>query len=170
LPRYLCFDRAGRWGLIVLMGLMLIAPASAEFDPVEHKIATSAILCDCGCHPQSVHDCACGRAAQMRQEMAALIESGPPDGDGSGMTGEELIAYYVSLHGEQVRISPTADGFNLIVWIGPFIVLFAGTALLVLMLRRWKAAHPVEVGGPPVEIDPDDPYLKRLQSDLRELE
>jgi len=160
----------GLAGLVVVMGLMLTAPAAADLDPVEHKIATRAILCDCGCHPQSVEDCACGRAAQMRREMAGLIESGPPGGDGTGMTGEELIGHYVALHGEQVLITPSADGFNLVAWIGPFVGLFAATTILLLMLRRWKAAQPVTADGAPVEIDLEDPYLKRLQSELEELE
>src|SRR5262245_42801351 len=70
----------------------------------EYSRAATTILCDCGCHPQAVHDCACGRAAEMRGEIAASIRN--------GKSGEEVIAAFVAQHGEQIRVAPTAAGFN----------------------------------------------------------
>ena len=56
----------------------------------EVEIAAEAILCDCGCHPQSVHACACGRAEEMWAELAAEVEAGGPEG--GPLTGEQVIA------------------------------------------------------------------------------
>ena len=85
---------------------------------MNHTKAISTILCDCDCHPQSVKDCACGRAAEMRDEMRAMIAR--------GMSGDEIVEDYVARNGEQIRIAPVAKGFNLVAWIGPLIGLVLG--------------------------------------------
>ena len=49
---------------VLLLGALL-APAAMAYDESEYLKAAETILCDCGCHPQSVADCACGRAAEL---------------------------------------------------------------------------------------------------------
>jgi cytochrome c-type biogenesis protein CcmH/NrfF len=131
------------------------------------EVATT-ILCDCGCHPQSVHECACGRAAEMREEIAAAINTGGPGG--TPQTGTAVIAAYVERHGEKIRIAPTFRGFNLVAWLGPSIGLLAAAIAIALVLRRWRAgavpALPAPAGAPLPGAD--DPYLKRLARELEE--
>jgi len=150
-----------------IAGLLLLAaltsPAWAEFDDAGYEEAISTILCDCGCHPQSVKACACGRAAEMRQEMHDLVAG--------GMTGEQVIDRYVETHGELIRIAPTADGFNLVAWLGPFVALFVGTLTMWLILRGWQRRHPTHAAEEPaVALPTNDPYLRRLRRELEELE
>ena len=144
------------WILLVTLILGVGAGSPPGDDEAEYDKAARTILCDCGCHPQSVHDCACGRAAEMRGEIMAQIRQ--------GRTGEEVIEAYVASRGEQVRIAPTAKGFNLVAWLGPSLLFLLATLSLVLVLKRWKgttAAPP-----PLARLDPDDPYLARLERDL----
>jgi len=128
-------------------------------DPEYMKAATT-ILCDCGCHPQSVHDCACGRAAEMRDEIAAMVAV--------GRTGDEVIAHYVAKRGEQIRIAPVARGFNLVAWIGPLLALLAASLGVAWVARRWSRA-PAPAGGAPApeallpERPEDEAYRRRLQ-------
>ena len=71
-----------------LLGLLLALSAPlqaageipAEVDQKAYLEVATTILCDCGCHPQSVHACACGRAAEMREEIAAALTRGGPGG------------------------------------------------------------------------------------------
>lgn len=150
--------------LASILAIVLLGTGSGPLPPgtdrVEFEKAAKTILCDCGCHPQSVFDCACGRAEEMRQEIAAEIRA--------GKSGEEVIGAYVARYGEQVQIAPTARGFNLVAWLGPLLLLLVSTAGVLLLLRRWRGAQareePVERPGP----DPDDPYLARLRKDLEE--
>ena len=56
----------------------LAAPLAQQPPPGEavsaaYDEAARMILCDCGCHPQSAHECACGRAAEMREEIQAIL-------------------------------------------------------------------------------------------------
>ncbi len=143
---------------------MAQADQTAGFDAAEYDQATRMILCDCGCHPQSVHDCACGRAAGMRVEIHGLISQ--------GMSGDEVIAQYVSRVGDQIRIVPTAEGFNLVAWLGPLFALLAGSMLMILLIRRWARRTDAESTETqtPLPAAADDAYQQRLRAALENLE
>ena len=149
--------------LLACVVLLAIAPAALAFDTDGYKLATETILCDCGCHPQSVAACACGRAAEMREEMRGMVEG--------GMTGEAVIASYVAQHGEKIRIAPEAHGFNLLAWVGPLILLLAGMVGLVLLIRRWSGRREAEAGDTaPPALEADDPYVGKLRRELEDLQ
>jgi cytochrome c-type biogenesis protein CcmH/NrfF len=160
-------DRSGAVvGVLMLLMIAVSTPVSA-IDVVEHEKATAAILCDCGCHPQSVKDCACGRAAEMRREIADAMEN---TGGGAPLNGEEVIALYVAEHGEQILVAPPARGFNLVAWLAPFALLIAALFGVTLLIRRLARRSPMTtaVAGAPTALDPGDPYVERLQRELEE--
>lgn len=158
------------WTLVVLVTTVLVPGAAAELDPVQYEKVIATIRCDCGCHPQSVKDCACGRAAQMRREihgqMSGEAATGKPE-----MTADELIALYVENQGDQILIAPAAAGFNLVAWLGPLGGLLLACGGIALLIRRWHRRHPAAamVSAAPAP-GPDDPYLQRLNKELEELE
>jgi cytochrome c-type biogenesis protein CcmH len=130
-----------------------LTPAQAA----EYDQAARTILCDCGCHPQSVHDCACGRAEEMRGEIAGEIAS--------GKTGAQVIEAYVARHGEKILVAPPAVGFNLVAWLGPGVLLVGAALGLTLVLRRWRRSRtPAPAGAPPLDAD----WKERLDDALRE--
>ena len=157
-----------RWPRLAIALVLLVAgPAAAQlppgsYDVGEYRIAASTILCDCGCHPQSVADCACGRAAEMRDELAGLIAQ--------GMSGEDVINLYVERHGEDIRIAPTATGFNLVAWLGPLVGLLLAALGVVLVLRRWTARATTEEPAPVTTATGDEPYRARLEQALEKFE
>jgi len=152
--------------LALLVALLAVGVAAAQgFDQAGYDQATSTILCDCGCHPQSVHDCACGRAAEMREEMRAMIVE--------GKTGDDIVAAYVAEHGEQIRVAPKAEGFNLVAWLGPALALLVASGSMFFVLRRWSNLKGSSLhdpapapAGPPV----DDAYRQRLDRALEKME
>jgi len=135
----------------------------AAYDEAEYLEAAETVLCDCGCHPQSVAACACGRAAELREEMRAMVAG--------GMTGDEVIASYVAKHGEQILIAPDAEGFNLLAWLGPLAMLLVGVVGIVLLVRRWspKAGSGAD-DVPRAELAPDDPYVSKLRRELEDMQ
>jgi len=155
--------------LIGLLAAVLAFSASADsdgscLDDSEYEKATSMILCDCGCHPQSVHDCACGRASEMRREIHDVMSA-------QCLTGEALIALYVEEHGDQIRIAPTAAGFNIVAWVGPSAALIGATLLVFLMLRRWIGRRETTDDEAPRPVAPvDERYRDRLRDALEKLE
>jgi len=143
-----------------LLALVLFAtPALADVE-AEYDKAARTILCDCGCHPQSVHDCACGRAEQMRASLHKDAES--------GKTGDAIVAEYVARSGEKVRVVPTASGFNLLAWVGPGAALLAAAGFVALVLKRWrrKPALAAATGAAPL----DASAAARLERELRDFE
>ena len=159
--------KSGRARAAAALLILLVCPASLLGQASaadEARIAGDTLLCDCGCHPQSVNDCACGRAAEMREEIAALVAE--------GLSSDEVVAKYVASSGEQIRIVPTADHFNLVAWLGPFVGLAAGGVWLGFVLRRWqrRAAHHEPPTAPAPAKPNVDPYMARLERELRELE
>lgn len=128
---------------------------NAEFDR-----AAKVILCDCGCHPQSIHDCACGRAEEMRGEVAALVRQ--------GMTGEAVVAKYVAERGEKALIAPKTEGFALVAWLGPIAALFLLAAGLALVLRRWTRRGPSAPSPAPPATDPA--WSARISREIEELD
>jgi cytochrome c-type biogenesis protein CcmH len=125
----------------------------------EYLKAATTLLCDCGCHPQSVHECACGRAEELRGIVADHVRS--------GMTGDAVIAKFVAEKGEKILIAPTSQGFNLVAWVGPLAGLFLAAAGLALVLRRWnRKAGPAApaAAAPP----PDTAWDARLHRELEE--
>jgi len=159
-----------REGLLIgLVAALLVTSAIADQDGTclensEYEKATRMILCDCGCHPQSVHDCACGRAAEMRREIHGVMSA-------QCLTGDDLIALYVEEHGDQIRIAPTASGFNILAWVGPSVGLIGTTGLVFLMLRRWSRKREEETGETPPPLEPvDERYRDRLRDALENLE
>ena len=130
-------------------------PSGAQAQAYEH--AAKSLLCDCGCSPQSIKDCACFRAGELRTSLAADAAA--------GKTADQIIAAYVAKHGVKILVSPPATGFNLIAWIGPATGLLLATALIVAMIRRWRTA--AGVAPPAAALDPSD--LARLQRDLDDL-
>jgi cytochrome c-type biogenesis protein CcmH len=156
--------------VIAMLPLALFArPVPPGVDAAQVEIAARQILCDCGCHPQSVHDCACGRAEDMWAELATEVASGGPDG--GPLTGEQVVAKWVAARGEIILVAPEATGFNLVAWLGPFVLLLGAAVTLTLVLRRWSAATVTDSSGsdPAAAANVDPSYRERIRRDVEEL-
>ena len=141
------------------MILAVAVPGGAAAKAYEH--AATALLCDCGCNPQSVKACACSRAEEMRVAVAADAAS--------GQSGDAIVAAYVARYGQKILVSPPASGFNLIAWTGPAIGLLGAAVVIALTIRRWQrasASRPQDAAPPLMAVD--DPYLARLRRDVEE--
>jgi cytochrome c-type biogenesis protein CcmH/NrfF len=141
------------------MILGIVVPAGAAGQAYER--AATQLLCDCGCNPQSIKECACGRAEELRVALAQDASA--------GKSGDEIIAAYVAKSGQKILVSPPASGFNLIAWTGPAIGLLGATVMIALMIKRWhrsSAALPAEAVPPTTALD--EAYLARLRRDVEE--
>jgi cytochrome c-type biogenesis protein CcmH/NrfF len=141
------------------MILAVAVPEGAAGEAYER--AATTLLCDCGCNPQSVKECACGRAGEMRAALA--------NDAASGKSADQIIAAYVAKYGQKILVSPPASGFNLIAWTAPAIGVLGAAILIALMIRRWRREWTqggMDVPSPTPA--PDDAYLARLRKELEE--
>jgi cytochrome c-type biogenesis protein CcmH/NrfF len=72
----------------------------------------------------------------MRQEIIQLLKQ--------GLSEEEVIDTLAKKYGEQVLAAPAKNGFNLTLWVLPFIGVILGLVLLLFFLwRKYKASRHV---------------------------
>jgi cytochrome c-type biogenesis protein CcmH len=84
--------------------------------------------------------------SQLAQEMRAIVREKLEE----GMTQAEVREYFVERYGEWVLLEPEPRGFNLVVYILPVAMLFAGGAFIFLKARHWTR------GGTPAPVLVED--------------
>ena len=152
--------------LVAAAFLLLVSPAAAPAAAPTFQELEESLTCQCGCG-LTVHSCnhlQCPSAIPLRQEIRAQMDA--------GKDREAVLGYFAGKYGEKILSSPTTTGFNLAAWVTPFVALFLGGLFVVFTLLRWRRGRerpptPVAVPSPP---DPDSPYEKVLERELRELE
>lgn len=84
------------------------------------------------CQGESVAESPAPLAQQMRQVIREQVQA--------GKSNEEIVQYFASRYGEQnVVWSPPRQGFSLLAWIAPIVLLLGGLVLLVVVVRDWQA-------------------------------
>lgn len=124
--------RAAR--ILLLAGLLctLASPAAAEKKSPMRQI-TDDIICPCSCG-EVLTGCTCETAVEMRAYVEKSLKAGQSKGD----ITRALVAQY----GEVVLGAPRAKGFNLVVWVAPFLATLGGFAVAFFLLRRWAGRRP----------------------------
>ena len=84
------------------------------------------------CQGLSLQDSPSELSQQMRDVVRSQIALGKSD--------EEVKAYFVERYGEWILMAPKARGFNLLVYVLPFLGLIAGASVLFFAVRRWTRA------------------------------
>jgi len=108
------------------------------------------------CQGLSVADSPSPMAQAMLDRVRDLVRE--------GKSGDEVRAYFVERYGEWILLEPTGNGFNLVVWLLPFV--FVGVGLVIIarksrVVDTTEKSHPVPTSGAATE----DPYLKALRDE-----
>lgn len=83
-----------------------------------------------------------------------------------GWQTEQIRQYFAQVYGDRVLSEPPREGLNLLVYILPPVIFLVGIFLVYRVLRANRKVAPA-VEAKPV-IDPaQDPYLKRLEEELK---
>jgi len=92
------------------------------------------------CQNQSIKDSNVSLAADLRREIARMIEE--------GQTDEQIAEFLVVRYGEFALYRPRTTGKTLVLWIAPFLlVLLGGFALFRVLKHRMSL---------PIDYDADD--------------
>ena len=151
--------------LLLAGALAALSAATPTGTPRQVDEITAKIVCDCGCNNLTVKNCTCGKADQVRVDVASRL--------GAGQSSAQILQAYVDEYGEQILAAPTREGFNLVGWLTPFAALLAGAVLLLLVLRRWSRVPWREAPlVPPLAATrnspPDPSFLKRVEEEMEE--
>lgn len=147
--------------LLVLLSALWWMPAHAgeavplAEDPVveQRMIAISEELRCLVCQNESLAGSRADLAQDLRRELRTLIKQGKTDA--------EIMDFMTSRYGDFVRYRPAFKPVTLLLWLGPFVLLFGGLFGLYRMVRRPQAAAPVVL---------DDAQRAKAQALLQESE
>jgi cytochrome c-type biogenesis protein CcmF len=141
---------------------------SAETVPVVPRTALEKqlqgeIICMCGgCGRQLLNACACPLAAQMRTELAGLVNS--------GKSHEDVIQYYIAKYGSQEPLAAPIDkGFNRLAWLFPYAVGSLGAVVGAVVLVKWSRHPKAERPLPPSPVE-DASLQARIDQELDNLD
>jgi cytochrome c-type biogenesis protein CcmH/NrfF len=146
-------------------------------NPTEER-AMKELLCVCGCKRESVFDCKCATAAQLRRTVMDFLgqvnEKGQPLFDLKTEQGRDaaydavLDSFVTTYGGEQVLATPRTS-FS---WLLPSLAVVGGLGLLVVTGRRWVgrgsaiAATAVAAAATGPVVSEDDAYADKLDDEL----
>jgi cytochrome c-type biogenesis protein CcmH len=152
--------------MLAFIGIVLaVALTGSSVDPgieLRAKAIEEKIIAPC-CWTQPVSQHYSEAASTIRKQIREMLAAGKSE--------EQILDYYVAEYGERILASPPARGFNILVYVLPWVSLVAGTAVLGLVLRRWLS--PKGAPGPGEILTPLAPgadYDARIEKELRQLE
>ena len=105
-------------------------------DSIALETATTALASELRCpvcQGNSIQD----SPSELAQQMRSLVR----DQLRSGKTPDEVRAYFVDKYGEWILLAPKAEGFNLVVYIIPFVAILAGALIVWRTVKRWTTAQ-----------------------------
>jgi cytochrome c-type biogenesis protein CcmH/NrfF len=111
-----------------------------------HQIG-SKLKCMCnGCdqaagkcyHVGGAYSGPCDTAKTMLKEIDTHIAA--------GMTDEQVLKEMIQEYGPLAYVEPPKSGFGLVAWLMPILYLLGGTALVIVVMKRWRK-RPVAVAA-----------------------
>jgi cytochrome c-type biogenesis protein CcmH/NrfF len=132
-----------RTAKIALLALLLSnsGPVLADQSDRTHQIG-SKLKCMCGGCDQAAGKCyhvggsysgPCDTAKTMLREIDSHIAEGKTD--------DQVLQAMIAQYGALAYVEPPKSGFGLLAWLMPGLYLLVGTALLILVMKRWRK-HP----------------------------
>jgi cytochrome c-type biogenesis protein CcmH len=137
---------------------------SQAMTPEVHQIG-DRLACQCGNCNNQVSTCPmlnCHSATPLREEIAAMIKQ--------GMNPEQIVKAFVAKYGKVILAAPPAEGFDMMAWTLPFIMLLLGFIVVYRLIKTWLNRKPLlapSVGGPGTI---PESYQDRIDRELKDLD
>jgi len=84
-----------------------------------------------------------------------------------GWSEKRIKDYFVEQYGARVLATPPAEGLNWLVYVLPPAAFLVGAFLLFRALRSWRYAAAAAPAAPAAQVANDDPYVRRLEDELK---
>ncbi len=125
------------------------------------------------CQGLSIADSPASMARAQLDKIRELVSSGKSD--------DEIRGYFVARYGEWILLSPKAEGFNWLVWLGPALLIGLGFAVILRQIRRSPASKSKASSAPPSTFEQGasplanpnataagDDYIRLVRSELEQ--
>ena len=128
---------------VMLVAALLMSSAAAidtdkRFDDPEMQARYEQLISEVRClqcQNQSIKDSNVSLAADLRREIARMIEEGKTD--------DEIANFLVIRYGEFALYRPRATGKTLVLWLAPFLLVLLGVFALARVLKH-RMSLPIE--------------------------
>jgi cytochrome c-type biogenesis protein CcmH/NrfF len=142
------------------------AASGTQADP--GRAITSQLICPCSCG-EILSGCTCETGIALKGYVDRELKA--------GKDRKAIEASLIAKYGEVILGAPKAKGFNLVVWVAPFVATLIGFGIATMVLLRWvrtKRAVAVASGGSAASTGTaPDPALEQLraraEAELREM-
>jgi cytochrome c-type biogenesis protein CcmH/NrfF len=141
-------------GFVMVCFVSLALGATTADQEAHVREIASQLRCPV-CQGLSVGD----SPSELANEMRTLIREQLQQ----GKTSAEVLDYFAQRYGEWILLAPPKHGFNLVIWVLPFVLLPVGAAAVYVGARRW-VRKSATAESPSQHLD--SPYAERLQREL----
>jgi cytochrome c-type biogenesis protein CcmH len=111
------------------------------------------------CPGKLLGDCPSPAAMQLRETIRERVAAGEP--------ADTIRDEFYEAYGEYIRAAPSAEGFDLLAWVLPFLVIALGAAAIFAWMRRRRASDDVVARPSDVAVDAKTKAL--LEAELAEM-
>ncbi len=149
---------------ISILLLLAGSVASAAVPYAKLRQVAERVSCQCGCS-YTVGSCNmlnCHFRDPILQKISTGLEEGTPE--------DEVLEAVYEEYGGETRVEPRNEGFGRIGWIAPFASLAFGLAVVIWVMRRWRARTTARSRASEVPDDVMERYRAQIEEDLEELE
>ena len=151
--------------IIELALLTLLFPGLSAASPYHNEEALQQqareiydlIMCPL-CAGQTIAQSSNETSSQMRELVLKKLRQGE--------SKEEILQYFESRYGERILAMPNKKGFNLILWILPFILVALAAIVIYFLIRRLSSRISLKSAARFDENQLDE-YQERLEKELK---
>jgi|WetSurMetagenome_2_1015567.scaffolds.fasta_scaffold606902_1 cytochrome c-type biogenesis protein CcmH len=144
------------WALAFALATAPPPAEPAALEVTARQLETMLIAPCCWQQPVSEHQSQA--SDEVKQQIRVLLSS--------GKTKQEVLDAFVQQYGKRILAQPRAEGFGLLLYVGPVLAFGLGSAGLIVLVRR-LARKGGDPAPPPPSIDQQ--YADRLDEELRDL-
>ncbi|WP_286198241.1 cytochrome c-type biogenesis protein [Salinisphaera sp. G21_0] len=141
---------------VLFMGTAYGVIDSYEFSTPEQEQRffelTNELRCP-KCQNQSIGDSNAPIAQDLRREVHRLLNEGADN--------QTVIDFMLARYGDFVLYKPRIAGVNLVLWLGPLLLLLAGLTVLIVVVRKHKATASESAPAAPDQHNADKELLDK---------
>lgn len=158
--RYLLYRKVKGYTGIIAFFTLFFNPGHL-FSLTIDEVARELMSPPCN-YLMTLETCKTGEAKELRILVKNMIDS--------GMTKEEIKAYFVKEYGEKVLGAPPQKGFNLLAYYLPYLIVIDALLILSLVLIIWTRKKGGLYEGREMPVGEEDlRYGEKVERDIESL-
>jgi cytochrome c-type biogenesis protein CcmH/NrfF len=148
--------------LLLILAAVCLPQTGTDLVTPEIRRVGDRLACKCGVCNNTVATCQmlqCHYTYPAREKIAEMQKA--------GMGDQQIVDAFVKERGIVALAAPPMQGFHLLGWVMPFVVIGIGLGAIALWMKRFRKPKPVIAS-----VDPQayERYRKRIEQETADLE